>query len=49
MRYQPLASGYLKDLFQDAELPLVARLQGYWDEAELRAETLASDQRSIGE
>lgn len=49
LRYQPLAGGYLKDLFQDAELPLVARLQGYWDQAELRAETLASDQRSIGE
>lgn len=47
LRYQPLADGYLDDLFQDAELPLVSRLQGYWDQAEIRAETLASAQLTI--
>ena len=48
LRYQPLANGYLDDLFQDAELPLVRRMQGYWDQAVIRAETLASEQLSAG-
>jgi hypothetical protein len=41
LRYQPLSAGYLRDLFRDAELPLVARLQRLWGKAEVRAETLA--------
>ena len=47
LRYQPLAIGYLDDLFRDSELPLVERLQGYWDQAEIRAETLASEQLTV--
>lgn len=47
LRYQPLANGYLDDLFQDAELPLVSRLQAYWNQAEIRDETLASEQLTI--
>lgn len=47
LRYQPLASGFMKDLFRDAELPLVKRMQGYWEQAQIRAETLASDQLSV--
>ena len=47
LRYQPLATGYLNDLFQDSELPLVARLKGYWEQAEIRAETLATEQLVI--
>jgi hypothetical protein len=46
LRYQPLSAGYMADLFRDADLPLVGRLQGYWEDAELRAETLASAQVS---
>lgn len=42
LRYQPLSAAFLDDLFRDADLPLVARFQRYWEEAELRAETLAS-------
>ena len=45
-RYQPLSAGYMADLFRDADLPLVGRLQGYWEDAALRAETLASAQVS---
>jgi hypothetical protein len=48
LRYQPLAGGFLNDLFRDSELPLVARMQGYWDRANIRAETLASEQLTIG-
>lgn len=44
LRYQPLSAGYMADLFRDADLPLVARLKRYWEDAELRAETLASAQ-----
>lgn len=47
LRYQPLANGFMNDLFRDAELPLVKRMQGYWDQAELRSETLASDQLTL--
>ena len=42
LRYQPLSAAFLDDLFRDADLPLVARFQRDWEEAELRAETLAS-------
>lgn len=41
LRYQPLSAAFLDDLFRDAELPLVARLQDLWDAAVLRTETLA--------
>ena len=47
LRYQPLSAGFLNDLFRDADRPLVARFQGYWEDAELRAETLASVDLSL--
>lgn len=42
LRYQPLSAGYMTDLFRDDDEPLVARLKGYWSEAKVRAETLAT-------
>jgi hypothetical protein len=47
LRYQPLSNAFLGDLFRDSELPLVARLQRYWDQADLRAETLATAQTVV--
>jgi hypothetical protein len=47
LRYQPLSSAYLDDLFEDDELPLVKRLAGYWQDAEIRAETLATAQQAV--
>ena len=41
LRYQPLSAAYLADLFRDSDLPLVARLQRYWDNADVRVETIA--------
>ena len=49
LRYQPLSSAYLNDLFKDDDLPLVRRLAGYWRDAEIRAETLATAQRTVGQ
>ena len=48
LRYQPLSSAYLKDLFKDDDLPLVRRLADYWRDAEIRAEVLASAQVVVG-
>lgn len=49
LRYQPLSSAYLNDLFQDDDLPLVKRLADYWRDAEIRAETLAIAQQVVGQ
>ncbi len=47
LRYQPLSANYLQDLFTDADLALVARLQRLWATAAVRAETLAEVELQI--
>jgi hypothetical protein len=47
LRYQPLAHGYLQDLFTDEADPTVAAFRALYGAAPLRAETIASTSMQI--
>ncbi len=43
LQYQALSFGHLQNLFEDADLPVVARFKRMFESATIRAETIASD------
>jgi hypothetical protein len=45
--YQPLAYGYLRDLFQDQDEPEVARFKRMYEASTLRAETIAATKLTV--
>ena len=47
LRYQALAYGFVKDLFQDSDNPEVAKFEAMYDSATIRSETITSVTRTL--